>query len=182
MAEFAPDALNSSSGCLTGPDGLIVLDAWPDSGAPNGRVQIFYRPQMSAEVASPVLVRVEPDGGPDEVLSFALAEAHLRGIPTRVLCAGTHVPKSTQATIAEALAPWRDKYPDVPIGLTVRPDLDVAIAVTVASRTAALVVTEAGESGSAAASVAQTLVHRAGSSVVLVASAGSQRCPTGARP
>lgn len=106
----------------------------------------------------PVLVGVSGQEGAGSVVEFAFVEATLRGAPLTALHAWSRpagaVPAGVQPEaygfvearaeaermLAEALAGWSEKFPDVPVRRTVRHTLDAALTLTEASRSAQLVV------------------------------------------
>jgi nucleotide-binding universal stress UspA family protein len=133
----------------------------------------------------PVLVGVASAPGDDAVLEFAFAEADLRGAPLRALyvwragVAHDDEPALSGFTLAweeagrlleQALLPWSEKYPEVPVTTVLRHGIDVSVAMSAASRCAQLVVvgSPARHGARPTPSVAQILVHRAGCSVAVV--------------
>lgn len=138
---------------------------------------IVHRPadlSTAGPGSRPVLVGVASRGY-DSVLRFAFLEASLHGAPLLVIpAAGADRPDggAPGPGLAEALARWSDKYPEVAVRLDVRPGLDIAVVLTAASRTAQLVVVGLSGAGRATrmltGSVTRTLVHRAGCPVAVV--------------
>jgi nucleotide-binding universal stress UspA family protein len=133
----------------------------------------------------PVLVGVATAPGDDAILEYAFAEAALRGAPLRALSvwragvARDDEPALSGFTLAweqagrileQALRPWSEKYPEVPVTAVLRHGIDVSVAVTAASRSAQLTVVGSPSRHGArpTLSVAQILVHRAGCSVAVV--------------
>ncbi|HET8661359.1 MAG TPA: universal stress protein [Micromonosporaceae bacterium] len=122
---------------------------------------LVHRPLGAGAVARsprPVLVAVDGPVGSDPLVEFAFAEADLRGAPLTALYVWPQPPGAEPAGIhpetysyddardeaermlAEALAGWSGKYPDVEIHREVRHSLDVVRTVRDASASAQLVV------------------------------------------
>jgi len=132
----------------------------------------------------PVLVGIRAIAGSDAVVAFTFAEAALRGAPLLALHAwsepadsypfgmgpdghrGGQAHDDADRLLAEALAVWADKYPEVPVRRAVRHCLDVGVALTAASRSAQLVVI--GGPDHAGSTVLPVLLHRAGCPVGVV--------------
>jgi nucleotide-binding universal stress UspA family protein len=113
----------------------------------------------------PVLVGIDPTGGPDALAEFAFTEAALRGAPLRVIWLRPGHPGDPAAI--DALRRWSEKYPDVALTTTTRFGVDSAIALTAASHSAQLVVV--GTTGRPGPQwVARALVDRAGCPVAIV--------------
>jgi nucleotide-binding universal stress UspA family protein len=154
---------------------------------------IVHRPlDTTTEVAlpRPVLIGVTPAEAPEPVVEFGFAEASLRGAPLHAMYvwaeSGAWEPADIHSDVhgfaqaqgeaermlAESLAGWSAKYPEVPVRTKVRHGLDATIALTAASRSARLVVVgssrPSGVSRVLAGSVAHALVHRAGCPVAVI--------------
>jgi nucleotide-binding universal stress UspA family protein len=149
---------------------------------------VVHRTMTTAPVIHdprPVLVAVAAKTGDDAVLEFAFAEAALRGAPLRALYVAhgaglfeagvapssfAEIREAAEAQLDEALTPWSEKYPEVPVERILRHGVDVSVAATAASRSAQLVVVGSPVRHGArpTLSVAQILVHRAGCSVAVV--------------
>jgi nucleotide-binding universal stress UspA family protein len=146
---------------------------------------IVYR---SAEVPAdaPVVVGVSGVEESRSAVEFAFTDAALRGVPLVAVHvwahpadtgpAGVH-PSELQVTqtrtradqvLTDALALCEEKYPQVEVRRQVRHGLDVAMALTAASRTARLVVVGVTAALLGGSSVAAVLVRRAGCPVALV--------------
>jgi nucleotide-binding universal stress UspA family protein len=149
----------------------------------------------TADPAAPVLLGVDGSPANDPAVGFAFEEASLRGVPLIALHAWTH-PVSTgpgdmvlpvydpaevdaQETrlLAEALAGWQDKYPDV----TVERELAQASARRIlvgATRQAQLVVVgtrgRGGFTGLLLGSVSQAVLHHAACPVAVVPQGNDQ--------
>ncbi len=138
----------------------------------------------------PVMVAVADNGIGDDVLEFAFTEASLRGARLQAMnvwaeVAGAHptsirgqthdfgdASQEAQRMLAEALAGWSTKFPDVRVDHVVRHSLDVANTLIAASQRAQLVVvgprTHSGLGRLAHGSTSRALVHRAGCPVAVV--------------
>lgn len=138
----------------------------------------------------PVLVGVNGQEGAESVVEFGFLEASLRGAPLAALHAwsrpagarpaGVHpdaygfaeARAEAERMLAEALAGWSEKYPDVPVRRTVRHTLDAAVTLTEASRSAQLVVVgsprQRGVPRLLLGSVHQALTDHAGCPVAVV--------------
>jgi nucleotide-binding universal stress UspA family protein len=148
-----------------------------------------HRPEEDA-VHRPVLVGVEAAGGAEPALAFGFLEASLRRAPLAALhlwsrpahaqpaalpadgYGFTAARAEEQRMLAEALAGWSSKYPDVPVTREVRHSLDPAVTLAEASRHAQLVVvgaTTGRHAGFAVpGSVGQTLLDHAGCPIAVV--------------
>jgi nucleotide-binding universal stress UspA family protein len=131
---------------------------------------------------APVVAAVGPDDG-DAVLEFAFVEAAERGVPlqvTRIWCADmlpdeeprTQRRDRADRQLAEAVAPWADRYPEVPVVRRLRYSPDVAVGLVAAGGSAGLLVVGAHHGPELnrlpAGSVAHALVHTAPCPVVVV--------------
>ncbi|WP_173161474.1 universal stress protein [Phytohabitans suffuscus] len=103
----------------------------------------------SAVPGGPVVVGVDGTAGSEAALRFGFAEADLRRAPLTAMHLwpplGAASPDRGGVSAAEGLfldllATWSDKYPDVPVRLSVRHGLDAAIVLSAASRSARLMV------------------------------------------
>jgi nucleotide-binding universal stress UspA family protein len=154
---------------------------------------IVHRPfDTSTDVASPrpVLVGVDTTPASLAVVEFGFVEASLRGAPLHAMYvwsehADEEPPElrpersgfaqaqdQAERMLAEAIAGWAEKYPDVVVRRTVRHSLDPAAALTAESRSAQLVVVGTSRRSRLSrllmGSVRHALVHRAGCPVVVV--------------
>lgn len=154
---------------------------------------IVHRPVDTSEdvpLPRPVLVGVSVDADPDAVLEVAFDEASLRGAPLHAMYiwSGSDLAGDVgmragvggfeqghswaERMLTEALQGWSQKHPDVTVRQTVRHGLDVAVALTAASRSAQLTVVGSsrgsGPTRLLAGTVAHALVHRAGCPVAAV--------------
>ncbi len=155
---------------------------------------LVHRPlAMSEPVESPrpVLLGVGDRAGTESTIEFAFTEADLRGAPLVAmyvrLRAGVEPEPSHPAAyqaeraqeeeeadrmLAQALACWSTKYPDVPVRRRVQHGPDAAQALLAATATAQLVVVgrprRSGLSESLSSSVGHALVEHAGCPVVIV--------------
>lgn len=141
----------------------------------------------------PLLVGVEAAEPAEPALEFGFLEASLRGAPltalhlwsrpARAVPAGAYPTEygfadaraEEERMLAEALAGWAEKYPEVPVHRMVRHSLDPAVTLTEASRTAQLVVIGASRRPDRdrlmLGSVHQTLADHAGCPVAVVPTA-----------
>lgn len=122
---------------------------------------------------APVVVGVDGSSSGSDVVGFAFDEAKQRGVPL-VAVHATRDPGPVAApadVLADALAGWAEKYPEVPLIPTVRP-MDPAPALIDASREAGLVVVgNRGHGGFARlllGSVSQALIGHAACPVAVV--------------
>ncbi|WP_406043338.1 universal stress protein [Micromonospora sp. NBC_00898] len=155
---------------------------------------IVHRPldrhRKSATDPRPVIVGVNGEEGAESVVEFAFLEASLRGAPLTALLAwsqpagaipaGVHpdvcgfaeARAEAERMLAETLAGWSEKYPEVPVRRIVRHTLDASMTLTEASRSAQLVVVgsprKRGLSRLLLGSVSQALTDHAGCPVAVV--------------
>jgi hypothetical protein len=152
------DALIAMGGtaCL-----LVVAGDAHFAGHVAGRAQvpiIVHRPLAAAppsELSRPVAVGVAALAGSEPVLGFAFAEASLRGAPllavhvwSRPADTRTGPPvydypgarDHAERMLAEAVAAWSEKFPDVQVCWTAKHSLDVAAALRVVAHAAQLLV------------------------------------------
>jgi hypothetical protein len=148
---------------------------------------IVYRPGAGSADA-PVVVGVSGVEESRSAVEFAFTEAAVHGVPLAAVHvwshpadtgpAGVH-PSEVQIArarthadrvLTEALALFEEKYPQVLVHRQIRHGLDVAMALTAASRTARLVVVGLTPAVHGGSSVATVLVRRAGCPVALVPS------------
>lgn len=151
-------------------------------------VMVYRDPDTSVEVAQPrpVVLGVAAVEGSDPVVEFAFLEASLRGASVRAMHIWSHAhgadpdlsvardlaihQDAAEQLVTEALAGWSGKYPDVPVCHTVRHDLDAAVALTAASRSAQVVVIGSSRHPrlATAGSATYALVHRARCPITVV--------------
>jgi nucleotide-binding universal stress UspA family protein len=154
---------------------------------------LVHRPTHRTEedaAPRPVLVGVEAAGGAEPALAFGFLQASLRRAPLAAMhlwsrpahaqpaalpadgYGFTAARAEEQRMLAEALAGWSSKYPDVPLTREVRHSLDPAVTLAEASRHAQLVVvgaTTGRHAGiSVPGSVGQTLLDHASCPVAVV--------------
>jgi nucleotide-binding universal stress UspA family protein len=144
------------SACL-----LVVASDSQFAGRVAGRARvpvIVHRPLDTAppsELARSVAVGVAAIAGSEPVLGFAFEEASLRGAPLRAVHVWSR-PADTrpdrpaydyprardhaERMLAEAVATWSDKFPDVQVCWTTKHSLDVAAALCAAAHSAQLLV------------------------------------------
>ncbi|MFG1605195.1 hypothetical protein [Actinoplanes sp. NPDC049265] len=102
----------------------------------------------------------------DPVLRAALIEADRRRLPVVVLGVGAATP-SDEVALDDQVRRWAEKYPDVTVTVFIRRQLDAAVTLVAASRTAELLVADPS-GGPAAAAVVRAVRHRAGCPVTVV--------------
>jgi hypothetical protein len=125
--------------------------------------------------AGPVLVGVHGAAAADEALRYAFAEADHRGVPLTAVLTGT-APWPGSGDQSELVRLWAEKYPEVPVTITIRRGLDPAVVIAAASHGCGLlVVPRPTDAGTAA--VVDAVSHRAHCPVVVV---GEAAVPTGA--
>jgi nucleotide-binding universal stress UspA family protein len=184
-----------------GDAALLVLGRRRGCGLPLGSVAtavlgtatvpvVVHRPVVTRNSGPAVLVGVEAAADADPVLAFAFLEASLRRAPLTALHlwsrpahaqpAGIHPDAYGFASaraeedrmLAEALAGWAERYPEVPVHRSVWHTLDPAVTLADASRCAQLVVvgaTPGRQRGHGLlGSMAQTLADHAGCPVAVV--------------
>jgi hypothetical protein len=104
-------------------------------------------------------------------MEFVCEEALMRATSVRGVyipnCLDDPVDPALESSLRETLNLWADKYPGVPVGFNSVVGIDAAVALTVASRSAQLVVI-ASTDADGPASVARTLERRAGCPVAIV--------------
>jgi Universal stress protein family len=151
---------------------VVTGDPHAAAAEPTGAPLVVFRPTVAPVAPAPPVVvglDLEPANG---VLEFAFAEAQLRATSVRALYIPPRlddpVDASVESSLREALDRWAEKYSDVPVRFAVIAGIDAAVALTVASRSAQLVVM-GWTDAEGPASVAQTLVRRAGCPVAIVA-------------
>jgi nucleotide-binding universal stress UspA family protein len=139
---------------------------------------------------APVLVGVEAAGRDDAAIGFAFEEAAARDVPLRAVHVWSGVPEvglgcvdpfayelrtawsAADRRLAETLAGWAEKYPQVPVEPLPLYDVNPAYALAHASANAGLVVVGASLraplSGQLLGTVTRTLIERAGRPVCVV--------------
>jgi nucleotide-binding universal stress UspA family protein len=145
---------------------------------------------MVGMLDAPVLVGVEAAGRDDAAIGFAFEEAAARGVPLRAVHVWSGVPEvglgcvdpfayelrtawsTADRRVAEALAGWAEKYPQVPVERLPLYDANPAYALVHASAGASLVVVGASlrapVSGQLLGTVTRALIERAGRPVCVV--------------
>jgi nucleotide-binding universal stress UspA family protein len=128
--------------------------------------------------SAPVLVGVAEDGHDDAAVGFAFEEAAARGVPLRAahVWSGPYQPRTSWAAadrrLAEVLARWVEKYPQVPVERLPLYDAVPARALLLASARAGLVVlgtnTPTRYSGEPVGTITRVLIERAGCPVCVV--------------
>lgn len=119
---------------------------------------VVVRPAVADLTTAPVVVGVDGSPGADLALGFAFEEAATRGTALLALYAWWMLPRhnlgptsprhydpaqaadEAQRMLAEAVAGWSEKYPDVRVDRVARHHMDPAVALVEASHTAAMVV------------------------------------------
>jgi nucleotide-binding universal stress UspA family protein len=151
---------------------------------------LVHRPRKRLADDLPVLVGVEASAAAEPVIAFAFLEAslrraplvaiHLWSRPAHTAPAGIHPDAYGYAgaraeearMLAEALAGWSEKYPEVPVSRTVLHTLDPAVTIADNSRWAQLVVVGATRDrrgpGFAPAAVSRALAEHAACPVAMV--------------
>lgn len=123
---------------------VVVLPSRPDAGDED--VVPGLRAEDGTAAAGPVVAGVEGRAGDDDVLAFAVGEAALRGTGVRAVHAwrdvaldasagripalvdGSTAEAAERRLLAESVAGWREKEPDVPIAeLVVRDRAPLAL-------------------------------------------------------
>jgi hypothetical protein len=157
-----------------GADASFVVAGGPHAATaqPTGRPLVVFRPTVAPDApAPPVVVALGPEPA-NSALEFAFAEAVLRSTSVRAM----YIPQrlndpidpAVESSLRETVDRWADKYPGVQVRFTVVAGIDAVVALTVASRSAQLVVVAATDADGPA-SIAQALVRRAGCPVAIVA-------------
>jgi nucleotide-binding universal stress UspA family protein len=136
-----------------------------------------------AAVPRPVVLGVGDSPASDAAVEFAFNEAAIRGVTLHAVHVWsaaaesgpswgppdsnglTQTRTSAEFTLDDTLTRWMDKYPDVRVRRALRHSLDVAVALTAASRSGQLLVVGASRSSG---SLIQALVHRVGCPLALV--------------
>ena len=142
-----------------------------------------------ANATLPVAVGIDGSLANDPAVRFAFEEAALRGVPLNAIHRWTH-PRSTgpgdmlplvydvaeveadeTRVLAEALAGWRDKYPDVPVRRTVKHGSPRKALIEATNRAQLIVVGTRGRGGFTGlllGSVSQAVIHHAACPVAVV--------------
>jgi nucleotide-binding universal stress UspA family protein len=131
-------------------------------------------PSTDATLPRPVLVGIAADSAPEDPVEFAFAEAALRGAPLYAMHVWSEGSRGdAEHRLADVVARWSEKYPDVRVHCALRHHLDTAVVLAAASRTAQLLVVGVRRHPAVAsmATVSQALIHRAGCSVAVVPTA-----------
>lgn len=144
---------------------------------------MVVRPAAADPASAPVVVGVDGSPASDLAVGFAFEEAATRGLPLVALFAWWMLPRhnlgptsprhydpaqaadEAQRMLAEAVAGWSEKYPDVRVDRVARHDMNPALALVDASRTATMVVVGSRGRGGFASmllgSVSRTVVTHA---------------------
>ncbi len=179
----------------------VVVVGRPLAGAPavsvHGSVAahahcpvLVVPPDVGAVLDGPVLVGLDISATDDPALAFAFEEADLRHKSLLAVHVWTGVPRNdlnpvdpyvydlsaarltVDRLLAEAVAGWADKYPDVSVEKRPHRDPDPARALLAEGRRASLVVLGANRHGPRSSRllgrVARTLIDRAGSPIAVV--------------
>ncbi|MEV8631336.1 universal stress protein [Streptosporangium sp. NPDC051023] len=164
--------------------GLLVGSVSRDLAARSPCPLVVVRPQEAGR-GGEIVVGVTGRPEQDPVLRFALEEALLRRLPLRAVHAWTHpavrapgdmqplvydvegVGQEEARLLAESLAGWREKFPDVPLTEQVAHE-HPAKALADASASAELVVVGAPGRGAVFGSTTYSLLHHAHAPVVVV--------------
>jgi hypothetical protein len=151
----------------------FVVAGGPHAAAapPTDTPLLVFRPTLAAAApVLPVVVALDPEPA-NSALEFAFAEALLRATSVRAMYIPQRledpVDPAVESSLRETLDRWADKYPGVSVRFNVVIGLDAVVALTVASRSAQLVVV-ASTDADGPASIAQALVRRAGCPVAIV--------------
>jgi hypothetical protein len=142
-----------------------------------GAPLIVYRPQhgdVPQASRRPVVVGVDGLRGSETAVEFGFAEAALYGTPLLAMHLWPPADRrdagrdraEAEGAFLDLLETWSDKYPQVPVEMAVRHNLDVVIVLAAASRSARLVVVSLSQLPSSALAA---LIDRAG-------------CPVGVGP
>ncbi len=117
----------------------------------------------------PVLAGLTADDDTDPVLRFAFAEAALRGAALSVLRVGFEPgAERPDGGLSDTLTAWADKYPEVPVIVTVRHHVDAAVALTAASMSAQLAVIAGPRPDRVPADVCYALLDRGWCPVAII--------------
>jgi nucleotide-binding universal stress UspA family protein len=151
---------------------------------------IVVPPRAGRGFEGPVVVGVDPCADEPDVMRFAFEEAAARDVPLRAVYVWSGLPATGLGTVdpfgydlnevrtiadrllAEALAGWAEKYPQVPVERQLRHDVDVGRSMVGASAEAALMVVGARRlpelSTMLLGSVTDRLIHEAECPVAVV--------------
>jgi nucleotide-binding universal stress UspA family protein len=151
---------------------------------------VVVRPAVADLASAPIVVGVDGSPGSDRAIGFAFEEAAYRGVGLVTLYAWWMLPRhnlgpttprhydpaqaadEAQRMLAEAVAGWAEKYPDVRVDRVARHHTDPALALVEASQTAAMVVVGSRGRGGFASmllgSVSRTVVTHAQCPVAVV--------------
>jgi nucleotide-binding universal stress UspA family protein len=109
--------------------------------------------------AGPVLLGIQGTAAAEEALRYAFAEADQRGVGLIALLTGS-VPAEDSVTRSDLVRRWAEKYPEVPVTITIRRGIDPAVVVAAASHGCGLLVLQQ-PSDPVAAALAEALIRRA---------------------
>jgi nucleotide-binding universal stress UspA family protein len=151
---------------------------------------VVVRPAVADLTSAPIVVGVDGSPASEIAIGFAFEEAAARGVGLVALHAWWMLPRhnlgptsprhydpaqaadEAQRMLAEAVAGWSEKYPDVRVDRVTRHHMDPALAVIEASHTAAMVVVGSRGRGGFASmllgSVSRTVVTHAECPVAVV--------------
>ncbi len=150
--------------------GLVATRVAGRSAAPVLVCRPFDRARVPGH-PRPVLLAVDDLGGSESAVAFAFEEAALRGAPVHA-CHVDAGSGSAPRMLAEAVAGWSAKYPEVEVARVVVPAADVAGVLLDASHEAQLVVLgrgrPAGSEPVMLTEICRALLAGAGCSVAVV--------------
>jgi len=151
---------------------------------------VVVRPTAATHPEAPVVVGIDGSPGADLAIGFAFEEANTRGAPLDALYAWWMLPlrnlgpttplrydpaqaqDEADRMLAEAVAGWSAKYPDVRVRRIARHDMNPAQALVEASRDAAIVIVgnrgRGGFAGMVLGSVSRKVVDHAHCPVAVV--------------
>ena len=160
----------------------------------HGPVVVARPPAALPGSDNPVLVGVDGSDHSIAVLDFAFDIAARTGAPVVAMhvwwvgplssvADGRHVPQEAGRALSEALEPWRQKYPDVPLTETLVHSANAAEELIAASANAGLVVVgtrgHGGFAGLLLGSVSLSVAQHAHCPVAIVRTAAGSRCTDG---
>lgn len=145
-------------------------------------VPVLICPNASPRTGdAPVVVGIDGTPGSEAALRFGFAAAALRHAPLAAMHLrpplarpqpGRGETNAAEDAFLDLLDTWSGKYPDVPVRLSVRHDLDPAIVLVAASRSARVVVVAGSAPGAMTGPILAALAARAACPVAVVPSVG----------